>query len=210
MPRPEAKPKRAEAATKGVRSKNAKPRQEISRLLKYLIFIFNFLFVLTGLACVAFGSYLYSLDARGVTSFADLVLNPSIVLIFLGLVVTGISFLGCMGSLREQVPVLKAFALSVFISYILLVILTFFLFLLFYSESSSGISIRTVLTTAVNNYGTNPNWRDVMDWLHSALNCCGATESGYKDWGMTETYNCTAANKLPEACGVPPSCCYPG
>lgn len=120
------------------------------------------------------------------------------------------------------------FALALFICYILLVVGTFMVFLFFYTDAESALSIRSLLLAGLANYAANPNWRDFIDWLQSTVglfplvspafsrltftcvqfHCCGATERGYRDWGDVAQFNCSTDNGLPEACGVPYSCCY--
>jgi hypothetical protein len=41
------------------------------------------------------------------------------------------------------------------------------------------------------------------------LECCGASSAaqGYKDWELSDQFNCSTNNPYPERCGVPFSCC---
>lgn len=59
--------------------------------------------------------------------------------------------------------VIFQFALSLFFAYICLVILAFVVFILFYSDAKTGVSIQTVLQTAVKKYHDNRNMAELMD-----------------------------------------------
>ncbi|KFD71605.1 hypothetical protein M514_05319, partial [Trichuris suis] len=185
----------------------SKPRQEISCMLKYFLFFFNFIVWTVALIIISLGTYMYAKEFRPVREFADLALNPCVALMVLGSCVFAISFLGCAGSLRENICLLKIFSLCLFASYICLVIAGFLTFILFYSDSTSGVSLRTLLMVCVAKYHVNDNIKDVVDYIQSQLTCCGVTAQGYRDWSSNALYNCTKTNLAPERCGVPHSCC---
>uniref|UniRef100_A0A915HN83 Tetraspanin n=1 Tax=Romanomermis culicivorax TaxID=13658 RepID=A0A915HN83_ROMCU len=187
--------------------KRHRPRQEISRILKYLIFLFNSLFWVCGLILAGLGVYLYVSDFRPILEIMDVFLNPAILLIIIGSLIAIISFFGCTGALRENLWMLRAFACCLFISYVVLVISAFGVFILFYSDAKAGISMQTVLMSALKKYHENRNTAEVMNTIQSQLNCCGVTTYGYKDWSENSLYNCSQENISPEKCAVPFSCC---
>ncbi|CAH1104259.1 unnamed protein product [Psylliodes chrysocephalus] len=79
-------------------------------LIKYLLFVFNLLFALSGLGIIISGAVVLS----NVSDFDHFVssdlLGPPIVLIVAGVVVFIIAFLGCFGAIRESYNLLMAFA----------------------------------------------------------------------------------------------------
>uniref|UniRef100_A0A914WLT0 Tetraspanin n=1 Tax=Plectus sambesii TaxID=2011161 RepID=A0A914WLT0_9BILA len=106
-------------------------------------------------------------------------------------------------------PSLNPFALTVFFCYIMLVVATFVIFILFYSDTTEGLSAHNVLLLSIKRYHQNKNLADFIDYVQEQLECCGATSAsqGFKDWELSEQYNCSTHNPYPERCGVPFSCC---
>ncbi|VDN81889.1 unnamed protein product [Brugia pahangi] len=189
--------------------KKRKPRQEICAPLKWLCFIANFLVFLIGVTCLALGVYLCIKDPRPITEWADVFLNPAVMLTIIGLAICIVSLMGSLGALRDNIALLKTFALSVFFCYIVIVIFTFLLFILFYSDTTEGLSAHSILIYSVKNYHTNRNLADFVDYIQEQLECCGvsSTSQGYRDWQLSAQFNCNPANPYPEKCGVPFSCC---
>ncbi|KRZ94021.1 tetraspanin family protein [Trichinella nativa] len=189
------------------RREQHRSRQEINCLLRYFLFSVNFFvwFASTGTALLGF--YLYAKDFRPVVEAVDFFLNPCVMLVVLGSTVGVVSLLGCAGALRENVCMLKCFSLVLFVAYVLLVLCGFLAFILFYSDSSIGLSLRTLLSSALERYHVNDNIKDVVDYLQSQLQCCGVGSHGYREWSLNALFNCTDHNPAPERCAVPHSCC---
>lgn len=61
------------------------------------------------------------------------------------------------------------FALSVFFCYIVIVIFTFLLFILFYSDTTEGLSAHSILIYSVKNYHTNRNLADFVDYIQEQV-----------------------------------------
>ncbi|VDN59774.1 unnamed protein product [Dracunculus medinensis] len=189
--------------------KKHKSRQEICAFLKWLCFFINFIVFPLGVTFLALGVYLCVKDPRAVTEWADVFMNPAIMLIAIGLAICTISLIGSMGALRDNIFLLKSFALSVFFCYILLVLSTFMIFILFYSDTIDGISANSILFYSVKNYHKNRNIADFIDYVQEQFECCGVSSAsqGYRDWQLSHQFNCSVANPYPERCGVPFSCC---
>ncbi|CAL1280941.1 unnamed protein product [Larinioides sclopetarius] len=60
---------------------------------------------------------------------------------------------------------------------------------------------------ALHNYFELPVSRKLMDEIQNALQCCGITDSGYRDWNHNFHLECNENNSRPEKCSVPSSCC---
>ncbi|TMS36687.1 hypothetical protein L596_003789 [Steinernema carpocapsae] len=186
-----------------------KPRQEICASLKWTCFLLNFVVFLVGVTCLALGVYLCIKDPRSISEWADIFLNPAIMLTIMGLTVCIISLCGAFGALRDNVRLLKIFGASVFACYVVLVLCTLCIFLLFYSDTTEGLSAHNILFYSIKKYHTNRNWADFVDYLQEQLECCGASSQsqGYRDWQLSEQFKCDPQNPYPEKCGVPFSCC---
>lgn len=61
------------------------------------------------------------------------------------------------------------FALSVFFCYIVIVIFTFLLFTLFYSDTTEGLSAHSILIYSMRNYHTNRNLADFVDYIQEQV-----------------------------------------
>ncbi|CAJ0921498.1 unnamed protein product, partial [Mesorhabditis belari] len=189
--------------------KKRKPRQEISACLKWISFMFNFLFVWVGVSLLALGIYLHVKDPRPIVEWIDIVLNPAIFIALLGFLVGFISLLGALGALRDNISLLKIFAICVFFCYICIVVLTFGTFVLFFTDTSDGVSAHSIMMQSVKKYHSNRNLADFVDYVQEQMECCGVSSisAGYRDWALSPQFNCTPSNPYPEKCGVPFSCC---
>jgi hypothetical protein len=141
----------------------------------------NFIVTLTGLAALVAGAYLYISFYTPVTEILDFVLNPGLALIWIGAVVTAVALMGAVGALRDHTCLLKAvcpplapcvyilnfvrvqFSLTIFLCYIILVVAAFLTFILFYSQSSDGLSIEGLMMHAIRRYHLNANMREIMN-----------------------------------------------
>ncbi|KJH40400.1 tetraspanin family protein [Dictyocaulus viviparus] len=166
------------------------------------------MFQLCGIGILALGVYLFIKDF-GEFKLLDIFLNPAILLGVIGSCVSIVSLIGSLGALRDNIFLLKAFAICVFLCYLVIVVATFGLFVLFYSDTTDGLSAHSVLVYAIKNYHTNRNLAEIVDSLQENLECCGVSSvaQGYRDWNLSYQFNCTTANPQPERCGVPFSCC---
>ncbi|KAL6724242.1 hypothetical protein Aduo_019147 [Ancylostoma duodenale] len=189
-------------------STKRKPRQEISAVLKWIIFLTNFFVFLSGVGVFALGVYLFIKDF-GDVKLVDIILNPAILLGIIGCSISIVSLIGSVGALRDNIFLLKTFAICVFFCYIVIVVATCLLFILFYSDSTEEFSAHTVLVYAIKNYHTNRNLAEIVDSLQENLECCGVSSAaqGYRDWNLSYQFNCSTSNPQPEKCGVPFSCC---
>uniref|UniRef100_A0A914NCG4 Uncharacterized protein n=1 Tax=Meloidogyne incognita TaxID=6306 RepID=A0A914NCG4_MELIC len=129
--------------------------------------------LLVSVACLALGLYLFVNAPRSISEPADVLLNPAVLLASIGLISGFVSIFGMFGALRDNVFLLKLFALCVFFGYLLLVVSTCLLFLLFYSdvsgESSTFISIQSVLLHSIARYHSNKNYADFIDYLQEQV-----------------------------------------
>ncbi|CAJ0569252.1 unnamed protein product, partial [Mesorhabditis spiculigera] len=171
--------------------------------------MFNFLFVWVGVSLLALGIYLHVKDPRPIIEWIDFVLNPALFLAVLGFLVTFISLVGALGALRDNISLLKIFAICVFFCYICIVVLTFGVFVLFFTDSTEGLSAHSIMMQSVKKYHSNRNLADFVDYIQEQMECCGVSSisAGYRDWAMSPQFNCTPTNPYPEKCGVPFSCC---
>ncbi|KAI1725588.1 tetraspanin family domain-containing protein [Ditylenchus destructor] len=171
-----------------------------------------------GVAICALGIYLFTKESASTNDtenqykglhWADILLNPTALLLLIGSSTCLVTFFGLFGALRDNSFLLKTYGLCVFLAYIFLVISTFVLFMLFYSDTAEGISAHSVLLYSIKNYHMNRNIAEFVDYLQEEMECCGtsSTAQGFRDWQFNEQFTCNQTNPYPEKCGVPFSCC---
>lgn len=161
-------------------------------LVKYLIFFFNFIFFLSGLALIIIGAMIRS-DYGDYFSYADSKFaTAEIFIIVIGIIVFMIGFFGCCGALKENYCMICFFAVLLSIIFIL--------------EIAAGIvgyqyrrKVEKVansgLDRAITNYNKQKGAKQLLDWAQSLLKCCGKT--GPRD------YDHRVANATRSICGPP-------
>lgn len=133
--------------------------------IKYSLFVFNFLFMLSGLALIGLGSYAIGSTLAFLTST-----TLAVGVIVVGCFITIICFLGCCGAVKESTWMLKLFA--------------FFVLVFILAEISLGITAyvkRDSIAGFVENswielYETD---KDAIVDIQTAFECCGWSNASY-------------------------------
>jgi CD63 antigen len=168
-------------------SKLSKMGLSSQKLVKWMLFAFNLIFLLLGLGLIAagavarlaYGKYLSFLDS-GYTS-------APIFMIIVGVIVAVVSFFGCCGSLKDNYCMLISFAVM--------------LGVLFIFEISGAIAayvergqiegyLHQNMEQTLADYSETPSQNNVWDTTQKDLSCCGV--DSYKDW--------INATKIPQSC----------
>lgn len=169
-------------------------------LVKYLLFFFNFLFVVTGIILISVGGVFLS-NVKGYAQY----LGPqssstAIFIIVVGVIIFGIAFLGCCGAVKENYCMVMTFAVL--------------LFIIFVMEFAAGIAAYVYknkihdlldenMKQEVHDYNGTSKDRE-WDDMQKNLKCCGS--SSPLDWH-------TSNNTLFQNGTFPDSCCmdvHPG
>lgn len=149
------------------------------KCIKILLFVFNLLFVIAGIALIATGAYVNIKMDEYYDFFGKDYLGPGILIIIVGVIIFFIAFFGCCGAIKENYCLTMTFAVSLAIIFIL--------------EIAGGITgfvlrdkiegdVKDVLTDALKNYnkpdhdGVKKTW----DKLQEEFECCGVNSSS--DW----------------------------
>lgn len=167
-------------------------------MIKYLIFLFNGVFVVTGLAILSVGAVIKGVYWNYHHFLDDKYFSAPNLLIAVGVIVLIVSFLGCCGALKEN--------------YCMIVAFTALLILIFILELSAGIAgyvcrdaaeevLTAKLTESMVNYGKNDTVITALwDLIQRNFECCGANAPD--DWEkVAKMSNGTSV--------VPQSCCGP-
>ncbi|XP_046681136.1 leukocyte surface antigen CD53-like isoform X3 [Homalodisca vitripennis] len=165
--------------------------------IRYILFFFNFLLALLGLAICGTGVYvMYQKDSTfSVVSQGNVVnvsnLNtPTMVVAIVGACIFIFAFFGCCGALRESHCMIITYAVMLMTLFAIQVVLAA---IIYYFRSKAQDFVNEKVSKAYLDYQT-PNTKEWIDQLQTQLKCCGSTD-----------------NRTPWiTLGIqPPSSCYP-
>ncbi|XP_004689718.1 PREDICTED: leukocyte surface antigen CD53 [Condylura cristata] len=157
----------------------------ILKLLKYVLFFFNFLFWLCGCCILSFGIYLLVHNNFGVLFHNHPSLTLGNVLIIVGSIIMVVAFLGCMGSIKENKCLLMSFFALLLIILLAEVTLAILLFLF---EKQLGNYVYQGLNDSFQRYEKDNKTKAAWDSIQTFLQCCGV--NGTSDWNMRPPPSC--------------------
>ncbi|XP_050310515.1 CD63 antigen-like isoform X2 [Anthonomus grandis grandis] len=145
-----------------------------SRMIKYLMFVFNLLFVISGIIIIAIGVTVKTVYTEYETFLSTQYFTLPNMLIATGVFIFIISFFGCCGAVRE--------------SWIMLGIFSILLCIIFIFEFASGIAgyvlkdqtadfLEKTLRENLDTYNVT---HGVWDLIQRSFDCCGV--DSYDDW----------------------------
>ncbi|XP_050770134.1 CD63 antigen [Gymnogyps californianus] len=164
------------------------------KCVKFLVFVFNFIFWVCGVALIAIGIYAQvALNKALAVSSASASSTPIAILV-LGIIIFFISFFGCCGAWKESYCMVTTFA-----------VLLSIIFLVEIAAAIAGYvfkdKVRSVLEDglwdAMRKYGEDEPLTEAVDELQMDFACCGA--NNYTDWATIERFRVNDT--------VPRSCC---
>jgi len=162
-----------------------------NKCIKYLMFIFNFIFWLSGLALIIIGSYMKT-RYGDYLSYGDgyKFLSVSVFVIVLGVIIFILGFLGCCGAIKENYCMITTFA--ILMSIILILQITAGVLGFVYKGKVETI-VENTLKGAVQKYfdDSQPGAKTLLDWAQQKFECCGIKGPGdYKQPSTTSSYYC--------------------
>ncbi|KAJ8369906.1 hypothetical protein SKAU_G00099340 [Synaphobranchus kaupii] len=163
------------------------------RCVKYLLFFFNFLFWLCGIALIVVGVLV-----QVVLHNTPVMRNASgsaapLAIIGVGVVIFFVSFFGCCGAWKENYCMVTTFAVLVSVIIIVEIAAAFTGYIF---RGKLNAVINAGLKEMVSKYGNGTaEYKKGMDDLQKCLKCCGANSSA--DW----------TSFRPDGDSVPDSCC---
>uniref|UniRef100_A0A8D2LMW2 Tetraspanin-10 n=1 Tax=Varanus komodoensis TaxID=61221 RepID=A0A8D2LMW2_VARKO len=177
------------------------PLDSLSCSIKYLTFIWNLTFCITGSLILAIGIWGLS-DKESLTSerITYLGSDPMLFFVLAGLAASTMALLGCTGALFENTCLLKLFTGGI-ITFVILEALGGIV--LVSVQHQIKASLQDSLMVAVLRYQDDPDLQFIMDEIQAGLQCCGV--ESYLDWKTNLYFNCSSPGV--QACGVPASCC---
>ncbi|XP_076234273.1 tetraspanin 6 isoform X1 [Calliopsis andreniformis] len=165
-----------------------------TEMIKYLLFIFNFIFAICGLGILVVG-VLVHLELSHVTDSVQEVdiRFPAISMIVVGSIIFVISFFGCCGAIRESHCMTVTFAS--FLLFILLVQVAIGVYTFVLAKNEDSINIKTSYQQVFDRYYTSSADKEFVDIVQGNFQCCGV--NGPKDFISGNSPNRT----------IPWSCC---
>lgn len=166
-------------------------------LVKYLMFFFNFIFWLSGLALIIVGAVIKLKYGDFVQVSSSSVSTGPVFLIIIGAIIFIVGFLGCCGAYKENYCMVTTFA-----------VLLALIFVLEIAAGAVAYAFRGKLENYVQKgledgaekYHETP-YQKSMDAVQKELKCCGAAK-GPKDY---EKYH-NATGKYPTSCCKTANC----
>lgn len=167
-------------------------------MLKYIVFLFNFLFFITGGLLIGIGAYAQIKLKNYFDFLGSPYLNASIIFIIIGCVILVVAFFGCCGACTENACMLYTYA--TLMALILLVeiglAVTVYVFRGDAREFVSKGMRQGMLNYPVNEEEGHVGVKDTWDAIQFDLKCCGVEY--FADWKET---------KFGKDGNVPDSCC---
>ncbi|KAH9376234.1 hypothetical protein HPB48_018349 [Haemaphysalis longicornis] len=120
------------------------------------------------------------------------VVNLDISILIVSLILLVISFVGFIGSLRENLCMLRCYLRG--IGVLLIVDLLFMAGCvgLTYLSKSSAQSLFSI--DLIVSYRDNLDYARLVDLGQTSFQCCGVTEGKYRDWNSNIYFNCSKSN----------------
>uniref|UniRef100_A0A8C7DRF8 Tetraspanin n=1 Tax=Naja naja TaxID=35670 RepID=A0A8C7DRF8_NAJNA len=163
------------------------PSAEISCWYKYLLFSYNIIFWLAGVAFL--GAGLWAWSEKGVLSDLSKMtrlhgFDPVFLILFVGGVMFILGFAGCVGALRENICLLKFFCGTIVLIFILELALAVLAFLF---QDWVKDRVETFFKNNIKAYRDDIDLQNLIDSLQKMNHCCGA--QGPNDWNLNIYFN---------------------
>ncbi|XP_030407790.1 tetraspanin-15-like isoform X2 [Gopherus evgoodei] len=167
--------------------------------IKFALSAYSTLFSIIGLVILCIGIYA-EVERQKHRTLEGIFLAPAVVLLLLGITMFAVSFIGMVGSLRDNRTLLKMFfwvLLVIFITEVLLI----FIEIIF--ENKMNAVFHSNIQEGIRHYYDDLDFKNILDFVQEKFSCCGGDE--YKDWDVNQYHSCNSSGPL--ACGVPYTCC---
>ncbi|NXE28095.1 TSN15 protein, partial [Ardeotis kori] len=167
--------------------------------IKFALSAYATLFSILGLVILCVGIYA-EVERQKHKTLEGIFLAPAIILLLLGFTMFGVSFVGMVGSLRDNRTLLKTFfwvLLVIFLTELLLI----FIEIIF--ENKMNAVFHSNIQAGIRHYYDDLDFKNILDFVQEKFSCCGGDE--YRDWEVNQYHSCNGSGPL--ACGVPYTCC---
>lgn len=159
-------------------------------LIKCLLFFFNFIFWLSGLALIVVGAVIKAKSGDFVEISSSSLTTGPVFLIIIGVIVAIVGFLGCCGAYKENYCMVTTFAILLAIIFILEIAAGAVAYA--YKDKLEGY-VKEGLEKGVDKYATDKVFRKAMDKAQKDFGCCGVDK-------YTDYFKASNASVFPESC----------
>lgn len=176
--------------------------EDPSKWVKYSLFFLNVSFWLAAVLILVVGVYIMVEKKDAYQNLSDFSFDPAVLFVALGGALFIITFIGCLGALRENTFMLSCYAYIV--GFLLLIeIACGVLGFVFRVKVEEEITVKLNEAILLYRDPNKPDLQLVIETTQTEFKCCGVTS--YADWEANIYFNCSSPG--PEACGVPRTCC---
>ncbi|KAI5093906.1 tetraspanin-33 isoform 1 [Silurus meridionalis] len=172
----------------------------VSPVVKYLLFFFNTIFWIISVVLMSIG--VYARISKHDMALACLTVDPSLLLLIVGVFMFFLTFCGCVGSLRENICLLQTFCICLTIIFLLQLVAGI---LGFVFADKVRYKVTEMIDNAIRHYRDDLDLQNLIDFGQKEFDCCGGVS--FMDWSENIYFNCTKENPSQESCAVPFSCC---
>lgn len=163
-----------------------------SRVIKYVLFVFNLVFVITGITLLSLGLIIKGVYHEYETFLDDRYFSAPTLLITVGTFIFLIAFFGCCGAVEENHCMIITFSLMMTVIFIMELAAGVTGYML--SDETTEV-LTSKLSDSMKQYNKSIEITKIWDEMQADLQCCGT--HGYADW----------AKILNDS--LPMSCCGP-
>merc|ERR1711974_101152 len=145
------------------------------KCVKYLLFAFNLIFLITGLALIITGCVIQGVYSNYLDFLGDSFFNTPVLLVVVGCIIFFVTFFGCCGAIKEHHCMTLAF--SVFLALILVIELGAGIASYAFRDQVGAI-IKKNMEKGLQNYGKEEYAGVTKAWniVQHQLKCCGAQD----------------------------------
>ncbi|KAK6292350.1 hypothetical protein J4Q44_G00369340 [Coregonus suidteri] len=156
----------------------------VNKCVKYLLFLFNLLFWISG--CIILGVSIYLKVSKNGNVIMDEAVPFVDLLIAVGVIIMVLGFLGCCGAIKENRCMLILFFVGLLLIFILLLIAGI---LGAVGEKKSQVWVKESLGKLLPLRDQKPDVQTDIQKLEVEAKCCGLI-NGASDWGSTVPSSC--------------------
>lgn len=172
-------------------------------IIRYVVFLFNFVFFMTSIALIAIGAYIQIHMKQYLDFLSNTYLNTSIILIIIGGVMLVVTFFGCCGACTENPCMMYTY--GTMLALILLSLVGVAITIYVFKDDVKEV-IQKGMGDGMKNYkqesfeGVTETW----DIIQADFKCCGVQT--FKDWiatpyGSGQDVPDTCCRLISDGCG---------
>ncbi|ESO97533.1 hypothetical protein LOTGIDRAFT_208719 [Lottia gigantea] len=172
--------------------------------LRYVIFVFNTVFWITGLAFLAIGVWTLTSKHDYISLLGNNMFGATTILfISIGCIIILVGILGCVGTIKSIRFCLVLYACLLIVIFLLEAVAGILAYM--YEGAIRDELTRNLNETMIENYRFDTRIDEAVDSMQREFQCCGA--GSYKDWKYSRwlRLDTTTSNRAPDSCCMTPS-----